>query len=108
MIPKTLSMLKMEKNFRAHIEKKYARMPYRHYDLNFWLYRIKQETKELEEAINLQDFENIREELADISNLVDYAFETSFIKELMNKPLVLGSKGLAQLFEHNKKLGLGD
>ena len=78
---KTLAMIKMEKNFRAHIEKKYPRHPYKIYDMDFWIQRIEQELNELKEAYANKDYDEIREELADISNLVDFAFERTFIEE---------------------------
>ena len=103
---KTLAMMKMEKNFRAHIEKKYPRKPYEHYNLEFWIYRLKQELQELTKGYENRDVENIREELADISNLVDYAFERTFIEDFSDEPIP--NAGLGQLFEHNEKLkGVG-
>ena len=101
---KTLSMLKMEKNFKGHIEKGYYRRPYEHYNITFWILRLRQELEELQEAKDLEDFDKIREELADISNLVDYAFERTFIDE--NDPegddYFPDSKGFNQLFKNNK------
>lgn len=72
---KTLSMLKMEKNFIAVIEKQYSRQPYRYYPLSFFRDRIKQELEEFSRALENNDLSNMKEELADISNLVDYCFE---------------------------------
>lgn len=73
---KTLAMLKMEKNFVAHIEKKYPRQPYLKAGAWYFLERIKTETEELTEALKAEDVEGAKLECADISNLVDYLFET--------------------------------
>ena len=75
---KSLAMLKMEKNFIAVIEKKYPRQPYKHYDLPFLFKRLAQEGLELNQAMKTGDMELVREELADISNIVDYMFEASY------------------------------
>lgn len=105
---KTLAMLKMEKNFRGHIEKGYPRFPYRIYNMLFWIERLTQELNELKEKFALLDFEGMREELADLSNLVDYDFERSLLEEQgFIKDLFIdddGKKGKKQLYEHNKKL----
>ena len=68
-------MLKMEKNFIAHIEKTYPRQPYREYSLPFLFTRLCQEATELKQAIATGDRELIREEIADCSNVLDYMFE---------------------------------
>ena len=77
--PKSLAMLKMEKNFIAHLEKKYPRKPYSKYSIWFLLKRIRQETNELDRAITGSDFENAMDECADISNCVDFIFERLMI-----------------------------
>jgi hypothetical protein len=73
---KMLNMLKMEKNFIV-MEKGYDRQPYlaKEAPLKFWVQRIKDETKELEDAIERKDISNMKEELADLSNIIDYIFE---------------------------------
>ncbi len=73
---KSLSMLKMEKNFIA-LEKGYPRQPYNESEqpVSFMIHRIEEELEELKEAFNKQDILVMKEECADISNLVDYLFE---------------------------------
>jgi NTP pyrophosphatase (non-canonical NTP hydrolase) len=73
---KTLAMLKMEKNFIAHIEKGYPRQPYdSDQSVSFLIGRIHDELNELYVACNHNDVPTMKEECADISNLVDYLFE---------------------------------
>jgi hypothetical protein len=72
---KSLAMLKMEKNFIAHCEKKYPRQPYKELSPEYLIRRIQEEQKELEAGLIASDFDNMMEECADISNLVDYLFE---------------------------------
>lgn len=73
----TLEALKMEKNFIAQ-EKGYPRQPYRAPDQppSYLIHRIKEEINELETAYKKVNTENMLEELADISNLIDYLFES--------------------------------
>ena len=73
----SLSMLKMEKNFIAHCDKKYPRQPYADFyqPTSFLIKRIEDELKELKEAFERQDITNMKEELADLSNVIDYLFE---------------------------------
>ena len=81
-------MLKMEKNFIAHNEKGYPRKPYANGtpdDVNalFFLKRVKEEVTELQEAIEKtivnrdksHSLYEIKLEIADVSNLLDYLFE---------------------------------
>ena len=77
--PKSLAMRKMEKNFIAHLEKKYPRKPYSHYSIMFLIRRLRQETNELDRALLKSDFENAKDECADISNIVDFIFERLMI-----------------------------
>lgn len=72
---KTLAMMKMEKNFIAHIEKDYPRQPYQACSLGFLMKRLYEESTELARAIIKKDFENAKLECADVSNIVDYIFE---------------------------------
>lgn len=74
---KTLAMLKMEKNFIALVEKKYPRQPYEAegQPTSFLIDRIRDELKELQAAYFEDDVQGMREECADLSNLVDYLFE---------------------------------
>lgn len=74
---KTLAMLKMEKNFIALIEKGYSRQPYdaEGQPTAFLIDRIRDELKELQLAYLNHDLLGMKEECADISNLVDYLFE---------------------------------
>ena len=73
---KTLAMLKMEKNFVAHIEKKYPRNPYDVYTTRDLLSRLNDETHELIESVVMtKDVESAKQECADISNIIDYIFE---------------------------------
>ena len=100
--PLTLSMLKMEKNFVAYLDKKYSRAPYLRYpvidpcNLNMCLIGfVTREKIELDNAIdllrkNIDNFhrvdvlkkQDIRKqiiaamwEVADVSNTLDYLFE---------------------------------
>ncbi len=98
----SLSMIKMEKNFTAHIDKDYSRKPHQEYTLvdpdDTWISLIgfvKREMIELEQAIDIlnkhvqnhqrtgtptksmirdQTYEAMLE-VADISNTLDYLFE---------------------------------
>lgn len=72
---KTLAMLKMEKNFIALCEKKYPRQPYQIYKPEFLVDRIDDELRELKEALVIRDYQTVREECADIINIVEYLFE---------------------------------
>lgn len=90
---KTLAMLKMEKNFIAYCEKKYPRQPYADpkQPIHFLIYRLKQEVGELirgygnslteSDNLDIKTILNLKEECADISNLVDYLFEKLVRKE---------------------------
>ncbi len=69
----SLSMLKMEKNFRA-LEKGYPRQPYR-LALTFLLKRLKQEVNELEKELENYKYKKAKAECADVSNITDYIFE---------------------------------
>jgi len=69
---KSLSMRKMEKNFIAVIEKGYYRKPYKMFDFSFWVKRLNDEIKEL---LNSDTYEEMLDELADLSNIIDYMFE---------------------------------
>jgi len=73
---KSLNMLKMEKNFIA-LEKGYPRQPYNDskQPISFMIHRIEEELEELKGAFNRQNISVMKEECADISNLVDYLFE---------------------------------
>lgn len=78
---KSLAMIKMEKNFIAQ-EKHYPRKPYECYDFVYLLARLREETRELTDAIFVSgDLENAKAECADVSNIVDYIFE-----KLSSKP----------------------
>jgi len=76
---RTLAMLKMEKNFIAHIEKGYPRQPYNDekQSVNFLISRVEDELSELWDAYSNNDVPTMREECVDISNLGDYLFEKS-------------------------------
>lgn len=80
---KSLAMLKMEKNFIAHMEKGYPRQPYRdeNQPIAFMIRRIQEELEELREAFRTAKFQTMKEECADISNIVDYLFEELLIVE---------------------------
>lgn len=100
--PLSLSMMKMEKNFIAHLEKKYARKPYEEYPIFIrgkneltLIGFVWREMIELNKAVDL--FSNYAEninlvsglepkdvsdqiietmlEVADVSNTLDYLFE---------------------------------
>lgn len=73
---KTLAMMKMEKNFRAVIEKKYPRNPYEVFSYDHLLEWLTDEFGELVEAIKVKkDIEEAKMECADVSNLIDFLFE---------------------------------
>lgn len=72
---KTLAMLKMEKNFIAHLEKKYPRQPYDVFNCHYLLGRLHEEVIELFDAWNQKDVKKAKLECADISNIVDFIFE---------------------------------
>lgn len=72
---KTLAMIKMEKNFIAHIEKGYPRKPYHTASFGSLMKRFYEEAAELANAIRKKDFENAKLECADVSNILDYIFE---------------------------------
>ncbi len=90
---KTLAMLKMEKNFIAYCEKGYPRQPYSdaRQPTSFLIKRITDELRELRQAFRKFDIQTMKEECADISNIVDYLFEqiTEFEFDT-RKPMVLG------------------
>ena len=69
-------MLKMEKNFLS-LDKGYPRKPYndKKQTLDFLMDRLEDELEELQEGINNNNLENIMEECADLSNIIDYIFE---------------------------------
>ncbi len=72
---KTMAMLKMEKNFIAVNSKGYPQRPYEKNCCSFLIDRVSQETEELKDAYLREDLVNMLEELADVSNLLDYIFE---------------------------------
>lgn len=97
--PLSLSMLKMEKNFIAVIEKKYPRKPYEEYSITDMIGFVRREQRELLEAMeNLlrtrvrirldgKPVKDVRDsiteamwEIADVSNTLDYLFE-ALLKE---------------------------
>jgi hypothetical protein len=73
---RSLAMLKMEKNFIA-LEKGYPRQPYDdpRQSTGFLISRIEDELTELKQAWANADIQGVKEECADISNIVDYLFE---------------------------------
>ena len=82
MKPKTLAMIKMEKNFIAHIDKNYPRFPYEELPLEYLCKRLFQEVNELSEALKAEDIEGSKLECGDVSNIVDYIFEALTKKEV--------------------------
>ena len=89
---KSLAMMKMEKNFIAHNEKKYPRQPYKIFSLLDCFSFVEREMKELEEAVRnyqrhlgvLPESDSyrlmeIQHEIADVSNCLDYLFEKTMI-----------------------------
>ena len=68
-------MLKMEKNFVAHIEKHYPRKPYEKITLDYLRLRLLEEVNELNNSLKAKEFENAKLECADVSNIIDYIFE---------------------------------
>jgi chromosomal replication initiation ATPase DnaA len=83
---KSLSMLKMEKNFIA-LEKGYPRQPYNapNQPTSFLISRIEDELTELKQAFKKLDIAIMKEECADISNIVDYLFEMLLQFEMKKK-----------------------
>jgi hypothetical protein len=96
-------MLKMEKNFVAVIEKGYPRKPYNEYPIftdhpNSSIHRrgtlfgfIEREMSEIEDAVemlhgaitpDIKLTENVRQEIADVSNALDYLYEAVLRKEI--------------------------
>jgi hypothetical protein len=73
---KTLAMIKMEKNFIAHIDKNYPRFPYEELPLEYLRKRLLQEVNELNDALKAEDIGGAKLECADVSNVVDYIFES--------------------------------
>lgn len=73
--PKTLAMIKMEKNFVAVNEKKYPRRPYEDFTVFKILDWLSEEFVELCDAIKKKDIEAAKLECADVSNLTDFLFE---------------------------------
>lgn len=71
---KSLAMLKMEKNFIAQ-EKGYPRQPYLAHPFHLIFKHLQKEVEELQQAYEKKDLTNMKEEIADISNLCDYLFE---------------------------------
>ena len=89
---KSLAMMKMEKNFIAHNEKGYPRQPYNIYSLSDCFSFVEREMKELQETVrnyyrykdelpstNSYRLMEIRHEIADVSNCLDYLFEKTMI-----------------------------
>lgn len=72
---RSLAMLKMEKNFIAHIEKGYPRQPYKELSPSYLILRIEEELAELKAVLKSGDVLGVMEECADVSNLTDYLFE---------------------------------
>jgi hypothetical protein len=91
---KSLAMLKMEKNFIAYCEKKYPRQPYKELPPSYLIQRIEEEVKELKEAFDKSDkdfINNMLEECADVSNLIDYLYECLLSFQFLQSP-VIGNK----------------
>ena len=83
---KSLAMMKMEKNFIAHNQKGYPRKPYNTYSLADCFGFVEREMKELDEAVRsyygIRDpiiLTEIRKEIADVSNCLDYLYEKTMI-----------------------------
>jgi len=74
---KSLSMLKMEKNFIAVIEKEYPRQPHKHYTESELFSFINREMAELKKEWQAGSGSPIRimNEIADVSNCLDFFFE---------------------------------
>lgn len=74
---KTLAMLKLEKNLIAVIEKGYARRPYDTYSINELADFIKREYYELDLELSQKSWNMlaVRNELADLSNTIDFLYE---------------------------------
>jgi len=78
---RSLAMLKMEKNFIA-LEKGYSRQPYLdpNQPVSFLIDRIIDEVIELHDAFKEGNSEIMKEECADISNIIDYLFEKLLVE----------------------------
>ena len=96
---KSLSMLKMEKNFIAAIDKNYPRRPYEEWDIVDLHSFVEREQKELKhevitlgkvEEFGLDEYDQlikIMNEVADVSNTLDYLYEA-----LLQKIIFLENK----------------
>ena len=98
----SLAMLKMEKNFVAHNDKGYPRQPYAQYDINDHFGFVEREYRELKQAfldyhtdiikdnkmhLMTTHLVNIRNEIADVSNTLDYFYELCLRWEKILPPL---------------------
>jgi len=80
----SLSARKMEKNFIAVIEKNYERKPQHWFTYKILIKRLRQELKEFENAIIEDDLDNMMDELADLSNIIDYLYEKCLMELVEN------------------------
>ena len=76
----SLAARKMEKNFIAVFEKEYRRKPQNQFSYDFWMKRLNKEALELEIEILKLDYDAICDELADLSNIIDYLYEKTLEK----------------------------
>ena len=65
----------------AVIDKKYERKPQDEYSYTFWIMRLEEEKEELEEALHESE-DAVMDELADMSNIIDYMYEKALTKAL--------------------------
>ena len=86
----SLAMLKMEKNFIAHNEKGYPKQPYKDFSLYDCYGFVEREMKELDASVkhhwfggrtNIDRLIAIRNEIADVSNCLDYLYEKTLMME---------------------------
>lgn len=79
---KSLAMIKMEKNFRAVIDKGKPRDPYEYFSTKQLLEKLDEEVSELKEAISSGIPYAAMLECGDISNVIDIIFEKLVKKRL--------------------------
>jgi len=97
---KSLAMLKMEKNFIAHLSKDYPRNPYEQFTTVFLFKRLREEMRELRDALDKNDLREAMLEVADLSNLCDFLFERLCLLEAIRGEYVIPK--LSTLFEENR------
>lgn len=94
---KTLATLKMEKNFIAVLSKRYPRNPYERFTTAFLFNRLRDEMRELGDALDKNDLREAMLEIADLSNICDFLFERLCLLEAIRRAYPIPK--LCTLFE---------